>query len=101
MSNSLLLEELGRTQTVKDVRAAYEQIFEAKRQYAVRMKHARQRNEKYQAELETFLDDLQHITGLPMGSPLLMQIAVMTIKARVSRRNIKTEEFADPFPNGW
>ena len=39
---SLLAEELGRTQTVKDVRQAYLRIFEAKRQLVVSLKPDRQ-----------------------------------------------------------
>ena len=64
MSDSLLLEELGHTQTVKDVQAAYRAVFEATRQLKVRMKHARESREKQQAEVECFLDDLRQITGL-------------------------------------
>src|ERR1700694_3916064 len=90
MNDSLLFEELGRTQTVKDVEAAYKAIFEAKRQFAVRMKHARQDKEKQVAELATFLDDLQQITGLPLESPIFKQIASMTIARRLARR--KTTE---------
>jgi hypothetical protein len=101
MNDSLLFEELGRTQTVKDVEAAYKQIFEAKRQFNVRLKHARQNKQKMQAEMETFLDDLQHITGLELDSPLFIKLAVMTIEKRLQRRNLNNEEFADPFPNGW
>jgi hypothetical protein len=101
MNKSLMMEELGHTQTVKDVRAAYEQIFEAKRQLAVRMKHAKANKEKLQAEIETFIDDLQHITGLPLDSPLFVKLAVMTIGKRLERRNLNNEQFADPFPNGW
>jgi hypothetical protein len=100
-NNSLLLEELGRAQTVKDVQAAYNRIVEAKRQYAVRMKHARLNKQKAQAEMECFLDDLQHITGLELDSPLFIKLAVMTIEKRLQRRNLNNEEFADPFPNGW
>jgi hypothetical protein len=101
MNNSLLFEELGRTQTVKDVEAAYKQIFEAKRQFNVRLKHARENKQKVQAEMECFLDDLQQITGLELDSPLFIKIACMTIAKRLQRRNLNNEEFADPFPNGW
>ena len=94
-----LLEELGRTQTVKDAQAAYNQIHEATRQFAVRMKHARQNKQKLQAEIETFLDDLKEITGLPLDSPLFAQIASQTISRRLQRCNLESNP--DTFPNGW
>jgi ribosomal protein L9 len=97
-----LLEELGRTQTVKDAHAAYNQIFEAQRQLAVRMKHSRQNQQKLQAEIETFLDDLKEITGLPLNSPLFATIASLTIARRLQRRNLERNLIAeDSFPNGW
>jgi hypothetical protein len=97
-----LLEELGNTQTVKDVQAAYNQIYEAKRQSAVQMKHARQDKQKLQAEIATFLDDLKDITGLPLNSQLLVQIASVTIARRLARRKLANSSIAqDDFPNGW
>jgi hypothetical protein len=98
-----LLEELGNTQTVKDAQAAYNQIFEAQRQLAVRMKHARQNQQKLQAEIETFLDDLQQITGLPLNHPLFATIASMTIAKRLARRNLAAQQgiARDEFPNDW
>jgi hypothetical protein len=102
MNDSRLFEELGRTQTVKDAQAAYKAIFEANRQFVVKMKHARQNNQKVQAEIETFLDDLKDITGLPLDSPLFAQIASMTIARRLARRNLQQSNLAeDSFPNGW
>jgi hypothetical protein len=92
MNDSHLLEELGRTQTVKDVQAAYNQIFEAKRQFSARMRHARQNKERQQAEMECFLDDLKEITGLPLNSPLFMQLACMTVSRRLARRNKQAED---------
>jgi hypothetical protein len=100
MTDSLLAEELGHTQTVKDARAAYERIVEAKRQYAVRMRNARQDRQKYQAEMETFLDDLHHITGLPFDSLLFMQIACMTIDQRLTRRK-QADAFTSSLEDGW
>ena len=97
---SLLLEELGRTQTVKDARAAYKAIFEAKRQHAVRMRNARHDKEKQQAELECFLDDLRHITGLPFNSPLFLQIALLTIDKRLARRK-QADAFTSSLEDGW
>jgi len=58
-----LLEELGRTQTVKDAQAAYNQIFDAQRQVAVRLKHARQNKQQIAAEIETFLVSASRTTG--------------------------------------
>lgn len=98
-----LLEELGNTQTVKDVKAAYHQIYEAQRKFAVLMKHARQDQQKLQAEIETFIDDLQQITGLPLDSPLFAQIASLTIAKRLQRRNLAAQRgiAQDEFPNDW
>ena len=102
MNDSRLVEELGKTQTVKDVQAAYEAIFEAKRQLAVRMKHARQDREKLNAEIETFLDDLKDITGLPMESPLFTTIARLIIAKRLARRKLAHDTTSeDWFPKGW
>jgi hypothetical protein len=98
--NNLLLEELGHTQTVKDAQAAYNAIFEAKRQLAVRMKHARENRQKQQAEMECFLDDLKQITGLPSNSPLFLQIAAMTIDRRLARRK-QADGFHSSLEEGW
>lgn len=94
-----IVEELGRTQTVKDVEAVYRAILEGQRQLAVRLRHARQRKEKIQAELETFYDDLRQITGLPLESPLLKKIASLTLARRLARRYLQQAE--NDFPNGW
>lgn len=99
VENSRLLAELGRTQTVKDAQVAYHQIHEANRQLAVRLKHARQNKQKLQAEIETFLDELLEITGLPLNSPMFVKIASMTIAARLQRRGL--EQQPDTFPHGW
>jgi hypothetical protein len=97
-----LLEELGRTQTVKDAQAAYNQIFDAQRQVAVRLKHARQNKQQIAAEIETFLEDLLHITGLPLDSPLFAKIASLTIARRLARRHLlQNASVEDSFPNGW
>lgn len=85
MNNTLLAEELGRTQTVQDARRAYELILEAKRQLAVRLKHGRESQQRRQAEIEVFLDDMRHITGLGFGSNLFWRIVGMTIDARLRR----------------
>jgi hypothetical protein len=96
-----IVEELGRTQTVKDVEAVYRAILEGQRQLAVRLRHARQRKEKIQAELETFYDDLRQITGLPLDSPLLQKIASLTLARRLARRYLQQAEAENDFPNGW
>jgi len=96
-----IVEELGRTRTVKDVEVVYRAILEGQRQLAVRLKHARQRKEKIQAELETFYDDLRQITGLPLDSPLLQKIASLTLARRLARRYLQQAEAEDNFPNGW
>lgn len=97
-----LLETLGNTQTVKDAQAAYNQIYEAKRQFAVRLKHARADKQKLQAEIETFLDDLQQITGLPLDNRLFCQIASMTIAKRLERRFLRKNDIAQDWaPDGY
>jgi hypothetical protein len=95
-----LLEELGRTETVQDVQAAYLKIFDAERKFAVRLKHARQSKEQFQAEVETFLDDLQDITGLKIDSPLFGKIAALTIARRLARRQMLANEFQSDL-QGW
>lgn len=98
-----ILEELGRTQTAKDARAAYEQIVEADRKLAVKRKHHRQNQEKMDAEVETFIDDLVDITGLPENSPLFRKIMLMIMFKRLARRNLANEIqlSRDSFPDGW
>jgi hypothetical protein len=92
IKNFMLLEGLGRSQTVKDAQAAYNAIFETKRQNAVRLRNARQKAEQVQAELETFLDDLKTATGLPLNSPLFCEIAALTITARLARRKLASSD---------
>ena len=106
-----ILEELGSTQTVKDVQAAYNAICEADRQLAVRLKHARQDKERQEAEMETFVDDLQQITGLdPLKSRLFWKLFTLTVKARMRRRLMQHQETEEMefnkylnggFPSGW
>ena len=97
------LEELGNTQTVKDVQAAYNQLVENRRLLAVQRKHARQEEEKRQAEIETFLDDMEQLTGLPRDSPLFNKLVFMTLAKRMQRRNLAAQRAIaqDEFPNGW
>jgi hypothetical protein len=98
-----LLEELGRTQTVKDAQAAYLQIWEAQRRLAVKWKHHRQNQQRLNAEVETFLDDLCDITGLKPNSPLFASIVSLTIAKRLARRGLQNEYESSltNFPNGW
>lgn len=103
MNNSLLFEELGRTQTAKDARRAYELIVEANRQLVVRLKHGRQSYQRRQAEIEVFLDDMRTITGLDFNSKLFWRIVGMTIDARLRRAAVHSQmsSLEDSFPQGW
>lgn len=106
MNKSLMVEELGRTQTVKDAQRAYELIFEANRKFAVRMKQARENAERKQAEVAVFLDDMRHITGLTFESKLFWRIVGLTLDIRLRRHNIATEdtewrEFCGPLAEGF
>ena len=98
--HSLLAEELGRTQTVQDVERAYQQIHEANRQLAVRLKNGRASYQRRQAEVALFLDDVKHITGLDFKSPLFWKIVGLTLDARL-RRAAAQSQVEDSFPNGW
>ena len=83
-----LIKQLGRTETVKDVQSAYNAIFKRERLFQIAFQRAKQNEQRIQAELECFLDDLVAITGLPMGSPMFMTIAKLTIALRMARRDM-------------
>jgi hypothetical protein len=98
---NFLLEGLGRSQTVKDAQAAYNAIFEQKRQNAVKLRHIREQREQTEAEVACFLDDLKHITGLPLNSPLFCEIAAMTIDARLRRRKFANQQDTPILTEDW
>lgn len=87
-----VVAELGRTQTVKDVEAAWQQIVDADHRRAMKMRHARQDKQALRTEVELFLDDVKQITGLGEDSPIFWAIVGKTLGLRLRRHRIKDEE---------
>lgn len=105
-SKQRVIEELGNTQTVKDVQAAYRSIFESERKLAAKLRNARQDRERMQAEIAVFLDDMRHITGLDFKSKLFWRLVAVTLGLRLRRHQIRTEEtswreFCGPLAEGF
>jgi len=106
MNKSLIVEELGRSQTVKDVERAYQLLFDANRKFAARMRHARENAERKQAEVALFLDDLRTITGLTFESKLFWKLVGLTLDIRLRRHQIETteaswREMCGALADGW
>jgi hypothetical protein len=98
--NDELLKELGRTETVKDAEAAYQQIYNSTRKLEIALRRARLDERRQTAEIELFLDDLRTITGLGADSKLFWKIASLTIARRLARRHLLANEFHSSL-GGW
>lgn len=90
-----LINSLGRTETVKDVEAAYRQIMEGRRKFEIIARQAKSDHERTLAELEVFIDDLRQITGLPLEHPRFKQLLLMTLGKRFARMAARRQQAED------
>jgi hypothetical protein len=100
-----MLDLLGRTDTVKNVEAAYEQILHSDRLKAIRARQQRINDEHAQTNLELYLEDLRTITGLQLNDKLFWRIFFKAINLdmrdkRLARIRQAMGDFKSPLEEG-
>jgi hypothetical protein len=86
------LTSLGRTQLVVDCENFVRRLFSSRRRAALARARKKETLARFEAALETRLDDVSSIMGLPPEDPVVIAAVLHSMKLARLRREVQEEE---------